>query len=660
MTKSTKQLAKELGLLRKRPLSISSPRCVRKKQKNDQPFSHLIVIDFESTCWENDKLRPQEIIEFPAVLLNTHTGELEDEFHFYVQPSEFPVLSSFCQQLTGISQDTVDEGIPLSMCLRKFATWLGKLRDNKGIVCGNDKATSISKGQSEAAFVTWSDWDLGVCLLYETKRKQITLPAAFNNWIDLRATYRKFYSRRPEGLNGALKELGIEFEGREHSGLDDAKNTARLAWRMICDGCIMMITKSLKPKKQGFIQKRPIFSAPQDSSSVRLTNEQNSSPTVVFTSKTRVSVMVDEKKGKESPSISSSKSKLSSMHTPLKERNARAVSTSKSNNSPNKTVSKQRSPASRNNQLSKSNFCNKENIPPGVNVEISAHRSFAKPSPKTGTGKCDLNRTNSDIIGLSDCIRRSPRRISEKILCSNSKNSPTKPVKHPKVTGISYAPKDSAKISQSTKPFDEDTPKTSRLLNPLNNEVFKSTPRNSFVTNAKRSSFKKPSGALPNNLNRSSILQNVTPPGSNVAINANATMASSNQSASKAFKTPCQTSVQTCLKFTGPFKTPTMGSKPATSTMRVTPPLCLCGRRSRRRQVQNCGPNMGRLFFSCSTGQSIGTPATRGGCGFFQWESLSNDGFVESNVSDYKPRQFAHLSKSNMPVPHRSLGLQSK
>lgn len=29
------------------------------------------------------------------------------------------------------------------------------------------------------------------------------------------------------------------------SGLDDARNTARLAWRMISDGCIMQITKSI-------------------------------------------------------------------------------------------------------------------------------------------------------------------------------------------------------------------------------------------------------------------------------------------------------------------------------------------------------------------------------------------------------------------------------
>jgi ERI1 exoribonuclease 2 len=43
-------------------------------------------------------------VEFPAVLLNTLTGEIESEFQFYVQPQEQPVLSEFCKQLTGITQ----------------------------------------------------------------------------------------------------------------------------------------------------------------------------------------------------------------------------------------------------------------------------------------------------------------------------------------------------------------------------------------------------------------------------------------------------------------------------------------------------------------------------------------------------------------------------
>lgn len=43
-------------------------------------------------------------VEFPAVLLNTNSGEIESEFHRYVQPQEHTKLSEFCKELTGITQ----------------------------------------------------------------------------------------------------------------------------------------------------------------------------------------------------------------------------------------------------------------------------------------------------------------------------------------------------------------------------------------------------------------------------------------------------------------------------------------------------------------------------------------------------------------------------
>ena len=91
-------------------------------------------------------------------------------------------------------------------------------------------------------FFSRSDWDFNVCLSNECKRKQIRRPNCFAAWIDARAVYQKFYSRRPQGLEGALKDLGIEFEGRQHSGLCDARNTAKLLARMISDGCRMAVS----------------------------------------------------------------------------------------------------------------------------------------------------------------------------------------------------------------------------------------------------------------------------------------------------------------------------------------------------------------------------------------------------------------------------------
>ncbi|NXH59896.1 ERI2 exoribonuclease, partial [Rhabdornis inornatus] len=215
-----------------------------------QRFAFLIVLDFEATCWGDRGQRGPEIIEFPAVLLNTSTGVIESEFHMYVQPQEHPILSEFCTELTGITQNQVDEGVPLNICLSQFLKWIQKIQKEKKIVFSTDSQSNCTSEAKACAFVTWTDWDLGVCLHYECKRKQLRKPDILNSWIDLKATYRAFYNRKPKGLSGALQDLGIVFEGREHSGLDDSRNTARLAWRLICDGCVLKITKSLDKAHQ--------------------------------------------------------------------------------------------------------------------------------------------------------------------------------------------------------------------------------------------------------------------------------------------------------------------------------------------------------------------------------------------------------------------------
>ncbi|KAJ9580253.1 hypothetical protein L9F63_004066, partial [Diploptera punctata] len=214
------------------------------KGSANQSFQYLIVIDFESTCWK-DKLGNQpEIIEFPAVLINLSTGMIEEEFQQYVMPSENPVLSEFCTNLTGIKQDDVDAGVPLGTCLLIFSRWIKQISEKRKLIFHESR--TVNDKQNICTFVTWSDWDLSVCLHNECVRKHLHKPDILSQWIDIRATYKEFYKRRPQGLRGALSELGLPFEGREHSGLCDARNTAFLAWRMVQDGAILKITKQLK------------------------------------------------------------------------------------------------------------------------------------------------------------------------------------------------------------------------------------------------------------------------------------------------------------------------------------------------------------------------------------------------------------------------------
>lgn len=55
----------------------------KKKEEVSLGLKYLIVMDFEATCWEKPygRGKPQEIIEFPACLLNLTTGEIEKVCH---------------------------------------------------------------------------------------------------------------------------------------------------------------------------------------------------------------------------------------------------------------------------------------------------------------------------------------------------------------------------------------------------------------------------------------------------------------------------------------------------------------------------------------------------------------------------------------------------
>jgi inhibitor of KinA sporulation pathway (predicted exonuclease) len=55
-------------------------------------------------------------------------------------------------------------------------------------------------------------------------------------WINLKVPFRKFSGHMQTNLRGAVELLGLVWEGREHCGLDDARNTAYLALELVKKG----------------------------------------------------------------------------------------------------------------------------------------------------------------------------------------------------------------------------------------------------------------------------------------------------------------------------------------------------------------------------------------------------------------------------------------
>ncbi|KAI9111307.1 hypothetical protein K1719_017719 [Acacia pycnantha] len=194
-----------------------------------QEFQYFVVIDFEATCDKDKNPHPQEIIEFPSVIVNSVTGQLEACFQTYVRPTCNQLLSDFCKDLTGIQQIQVDRGVTLSEALLRHDKWLEK----KGI-----KNTNF-------AVVTWSNWDCRVMLESECRFKKIRKPPYFNQWINLRIPFHEVFGPARCNLKEAVEMAGLDWQGRAHCGLDDAKNTARLLALLMRRGFKLSITNSI-------------------------------------------------------------------------------------------------------------------------------------------------------------------------------------------------------------------------------------------------------------------------------------------------------------------------------------------------------------------------------------------------------------------------------
>ncbi|CAL5080158.1 unnamed protein product [Urochloa decumbens] len=194
-------------------------------------FDYFVVIDFEATCKEGPRIYPQEIIEFPAVLVDAVTGDLLSAFRTYVKPRHHPVLTAFCKELTGIQQEQVDGGVELAEALAMHDSWLA--------------AAGVAKNR--LAVVTWGDWDCKAMLEFECTFKGIAKPAYFDRWVNLRIPFEAAFGAGRRNLQEAVREAGLQWDGRLHCGLDDARNTARLLVEVMSRGVPITITGSLVP-----------------------------------------------------------------------------------------------------------------------------------------------------------------------------------------------------------------------------------------------------------------------------------------------------------------------------------------------------------------------------------------------------------------------------
>ena len=98
---------------------------------------------------------------------------------------------------------------------------------------------------SISTFSTYSPWDMGRFFARQCSLSSITIPKFARKWINLRKMYRNFYKVGKGSLEDMVNNLGMTFEGRPHSGMDDARNIARILQQMVKDGCELKFNEYL-------------------------------------------------------------------------------------------------------------------------------------------------------------------------------------------------------------------------------------------------------------------------------------------------------------------------------------------------------------------------------------------------------------------------------
>lgn len=149
----------------------------------------------------------KKIIQVGLVVGDTVTGEIIDELELYVDPQE--PLDPRIITLTGITEEQIKIcGISLDK-----AAWLA------GLFIARHPGTFTNP-------LTWGGGD-SHCFSQQTQTQLFG-----RRWVDVKTVHQTLMIARGKsvqaGLAKALTKWGLNFKGRKHNALDDAKNTFHL------------------------------------------------------------------------------------------------------------------------------------------------------------------------------------------------------------------------------------------------------------------------------------------------------------------------------------------------------------------------------------------------------------------------------------------------
>ena len=171
--------------------------------------AHYLILDVEATPGDGRTILDSETetIEIGAFLVDAATLAPLAEFQSFVRPVRHPILTPFCNRLTGIKQADVD---PAPLFPAAFAALHQRLL----------------AGRADVVFGSWGDFDEKQLRRdCEYHRVPYTLPAH----VDLKELFSRAQVRkRRYGVESALAACGLKHTGAVHRALDDARCVVRL------------------------------------------------------------------------------------------------------------------------------------------------------------------------------------------------------------------------------------------------------------------------------------------------------------------------------------------------------------------------------------------------------------------------------------------------
>ena len=174
---------------------------------------YYLIIDFEASCADDKSIPPasMEIIEIGAVMLNSKTLKIESEYDTFVKPIIHPKLTNFCQSLTSITQQDIDNAPIFPDALQDFLSWLNPYKNY--------------------LFCSWGNYDQKQ-LKQDCELHNLNYP--FSVHVNLKKEFSvAMKSKKQWGMARALKMLNLPLEGTHHRGIDDARNIARIVQTIV-------------------------------------------------------------------------------------------------------------------------------------------------------------------------------------------------------------------------------------------------------------------------------------------------------------------------------------------------------------------------------------------------------------------------------------------